>query len=67
MRWRVESKLSKKSGAWRHVESYFPAGFPQTCRSASCASESEVSDRRRVGWKKSPAVRRSDGGDDEEI
>ena len=44
-----------------HVESC-SMGFPLTCRSASCASESEVSDRRSVGQKKSLVARRSDGG-----
>ena len=63
IRRRVEGRPSKKSGAWRRVESYFPAGFPHTCRSTSCALKSEVSDRRRVGWKKSQTARRSDGGE----
>ena len=35
---------------WR-VDDYFPTRFPSTCRSASCASESEVVGRRRVGRK----------------
>ena len=59
---RVESRPPEKSGVWRCVDGCFPAGFPPTCRLASCASESEVSSWRRAGWKKSPAVRRSDGG-----
>ena len=60
---RVEHRTSKKSGTWRCVDVCFPAGFPLMCRSASCASESEVSGRRRAGQKKSlAAARRSDGG-----
>ena len=35
----------------QRVGSCFPTGFPPTCRSASCASESEVSGRRRAGRK----------------
>ena len=38
---------------WR-VDSCFLAGFPLTCRSASCPSESEVSGWRRASRKKSP-------------
>ena len=38
-------------GEERHVGSYFPVGFPPTCRLALCASEFEVFGRRRVGWK----------------
>ena len=45
----------------------FPAGFPPTCRSASCASEFKVFGQRRASRKKSPAVRRSDSGSGEEI
>ena len=48
---RVDGKLPEKSGVWQRVGSYFPARFPLTCRSASCASEYEVSGRRRAGWK----------------
>ena len=69
---RVDGKLSEKNGLWRRVGSCFPARFPPTCRSASCASESEVSDWRRDGRKSRRqgdptvaavvAVRRSDGG-----
>ena len=59
---RMECRPSEKSGVWRRVDGCFPAGFPSTCRSALCASESKVSGRRRAGRKKSPAVRRSDGG-----
>ena len=59
---RMKGRLPEKNGVWRHVESCFPTRFSPTCRSASCASESKVSSRRRVGWKKSPAARRSDGG-----
>ena len=44
-----------------HVESCL-VGFPLTCRSASCASEYEVFDQRRAGWKNSLVARRSDGG-----
>ena len=65
---RVKGKPPEKSGTWRCVESCFPAGFSPTCRLASCASESEVSDRRRAGRKShrgqgdpmTVAVRRSD-------
>ena len=62
---RVELRPPEKSGElrWpRRVDDCFPAGFPPTCRSASCASESKVADRRRDGRKKSPAARRSDDG-----
>ena len=64
-RWRLECRPLEKSGAWRRVESCFPVGFPLICRSASCASESKVSGRRRAGRKKSSVavVRRSDGSD----
>ena len=62
----VESKPPKKSGAWQRVESCLPTGFPPTFRSASCASESEVSDQRRASRKKSPPTRRFDGGDGED-
>ena len=58
----VELRLPEKSAAWRCVDDCFSAGFPPTCRSASCASESEVSNQRRTGRKKSPIARRSDGG-----
>ena len=64
---RVENKPPEKSGAWRHMESCFPTGFPPTCRSASCASESKVSGGRRAGQKRSPAARRSDSGGAKEI
>ena len=53
---RVEGKLPERSGACGTV----PAGLPPTCRSASCASESEVSGRRRAGRKV------IGGGDDDE-
>ena len=59
---RVELRSSEKSGVWRHVDDYFPTGFPLTYRSASCASKFEVSGRRRASRKKSPAGRRSDSG-----
>ena len=65
MHWQVDGKLSEKSNAWQRVGSCFPAGFPPTCRSASCASESEVSGRKshqRQGDLIAAAVRRSDGG-----
>ena len=55
----------KASRVWWRVESCFPTGFPPTCRSTSCTSESEVSSRRRASRKKSPAARRSDDGDKE--
>ena len=49
-----------RAGAWNSsrrrrwcVDDRFPAGFPPTCRSTSCASKSEVSGRRRAGRKKS--------------
>ena len=58
---RVDGKLPKRSGAWRCVRDCFLAGLPPTCRSASGASESEVSGRRRAGWKV------TDGGGGEEI
>ena len=41
----------------------FQGGFPPTCKSASCASKFEVSNRRRASQKKSSAARRSDGDD----
>ena len=50
-RWSVDDKLSERSGAWQCVGSCFLTGFPLTCRSASCASESKVSNRRRAGRK----------------
>ena len=59
--WRVERKPPEKNGAWRRVESCLPAGFPPTCRSVLCTSESEVSDQRRASRKKSPPTRRFDG------
>ena len=39
----VELRPLEKICAWRRVVDCFPIGFPLTCRSASCASESEVS------------------------
>ena len=57
---RVDGKLSEGSGVWRRLGSCFPAGFPLTCRSASCASESEVFDHRRVGRKNHRRRRRGD-------
>ena len=48
---RMDGKLLERSGAWRRVWSWFPTGFPPTCKSASCASKSEVSDRKRAGQK----------------
>ena len=66
-RQRVEDSLPKKSGKWWRVESCFLARFPPKCRSASCTLEYEVSGRRRVGRKKSPAAKRSDGSGGEEI
>ena len=60
---RVELGQPEKSGAWWRVDDCFPEGFPPTCRSASCASESEVASQRRAGRKKSLAARRSGGGD----
>ena len=59
----MERSPPKKNGTWQHVDGCFTVGFPPTCRLILCASESEVSNRRRAGWKKSPAVRRSDDGD----
>ena len=38
---RLELRPSEKSG----VDDCFPAGFPPTCRLASCASEFEVASR----------------------
>ena len=49
-------------GEERRVDDCFPTGFPPTCRSASCASEFEVSCRRRAGRKKSPAAVAADEG-----
>ena len=46
----VKLRLWEKIGAWRHVDDSVLAGFPSTSRSASCASESEVSSRRRA-WR----------------
>ena len=53
---------TQAAGEERDVDDCFSAMFPPTCRSALCASESKVSGRRRAGRKKSPAMRRSDGG-----
>ena len=58
---RVELKPSEKSGVWRHMDGCFPVGFPPTCKSALCASESEVASRRRVGRKKSLAAAVAEG------
>ena len=46
------------------VDDCFSVGFPSTCRSALCALESDVSDRRRAGRKKSLAAKRSNSGGD---
>ena len=48
---RMKRKPLEKSGTWRRVDGYFLAGFPLTCRSVSCVSESEVSDWRRAVGK----------------
>ena len=43
------------------------AGFPLTCRSASCASESEVVGRRSACWKSWLEKVGAGGGGEEEI
>ena len=48
---RVDDKLPERSGTWWRAWSWFPTGFPPMCRSASCTSESEVSDQKRAGQK----------------
>ena len=68
----VPARGQQAVGEERRLESYFPTGFPPTCRSVLCASEFEVSGRRRAGRKShrrqgdltvaATKVRRSDGG-----
>ena len=45
---RMKLSPSEKIGVWRCVGDCLPAGFPLTGKSASCASEYEVTGRRRA-------------------